>query len=106
MAHCLRLLLDWALAVRMLFCPANFRHLARFLRARHAVRLDFVAGRRPPLPPELGLPLTFDLPRAVALPRVLSRLFARSALFCWLVVCLLVVPSLVRAARLFLQRGR
>ena len=64
----------------MLVCPAHFRPLARLLRARHAVRLEFVSGCRPPLPSGLDLSLEFDLPGAVALPLMLPCLFVAGAL--------------------------
>ena len=85
------------LAMQLLFCAAHFQPLACFLSACHPRQLEFVASRCPPLLPSLDLPLYFDLPLAVALPRVLTCLLSRPALTCWLVVCLVVVPALVDA---------
>ena len=95
--------LDPALAMRLLFCPSHFRPLARFLRACHARRAEFVAGRLSPLPPQLDLPLDLDLFAAVALPGVWARLLACLVLVGWFVLCLFLAPVLVRALWLSLR---
>ena len=102
MARCLWPL-DLALAMRLLLCPSHFRPLARFLRACHAQRSEFVASRRSPLPPELDLPLDLHLLAAVALPGLWARLLACPALVGCFVLCLFVVPVLVGARWLSLR---
>ena len=81
---------DSALAMRLLFCPAHFRPLGRFLRACHARRLEYVSGRR--------LPVTLEPPEwdpGLGLPMARSLVSPSPALVCWSVVCFLVVSSLV-----------